>query len=32
VGKKLTSYAMAYTFALAVFVAVMARMVASVLR
>jgi ferrous iron transport protein B len=32
VGKKLTTYAMAYTFALAVFVGIMTRMVASFLR
>ncbi len=32
VGKKLTTYAMAYTFALAVFVGVMARLLASILR
>jgi ferrous iron transport protein B len=32
VGKKLTTYAMAYTFALAVFVGVMARVVGGVLR
>lgn len=32
VGKKLTTYAMAYTFVLAVFVGVVARLVASVLQ